>query len=79
MLTINNREVDKITKKEIIIKRAKENSKYGYSLAILVNFLIENNEGYFTIDFALLKKILIYFLTGNILEISLDQLVRILS
>lgn len=56
MLTINNREVDKITKKEIIIKRAKENSKNGYSLAILVNFLIDNIEGYFTIDFGFVEK-----------------------
>ena len=56
MLTINNREVDKITKKEIIIKRAKENSKNGYSLAILVNFLIDNIEGYFTIDFGFVEE-----------------------
>lgn len=56
MLIINNREVDKITKKQIKIENSKENSKNGFSLLIIVNFLIDNTEGYFTLRFGFVEK-----------------------
>lgn len=56
MLIINNREVDKITKKQIRIENSEENSKSGFSLLIIVNFLIDNIEGYFTLRFGFVEK-----------------------
>ncbi len=56
MLIINNREVDKITKKRIRIEKSEENSKSGFSLLIIVNFLIDNIEGYFTLRFGFVEK-----------------------
>lgn len=56
MLIINNREVDKITKKQIRIEKSEENSKSGFSLLIIVNFLIDNIEGYFTLRFGFVEK-----------------------
>lgn len=56
MLIINNREVDQITKKQIKIENSKENSKNGFSLLIIVNFLIDNTEGYLTLRFGFVEK-----------------------
>lgn len=56
MLIINNREVDQITKKQIKIENSKENSKNGFSLLIIVNFFIDNTEGYFTLRFGFVEK-----------------------
>ena len=56
MLIINNREVDQITKKQIKIENSEENSKNGFSLLIIVNFLIDNTEGYLTLRFGFVEK-----------------------